>query len=667
MQAGRVRKKQIAPSVLKPDNMRNVRTSVLWGMASSALIFSACTHAKAPAPIAVQTVSSSGCARTHGGGAARLAPNRASAPIALAQAQPAAGREARVIAYIADADEPTLHTVDLAGPTEIAATPLVGRGEHVLVLGDGRVAVTLRASNAIQVLEPSVDEESALETRCLVGTPVEPIALATTPDDRTLVVTTGWSHTLGAYDAETLAPKFEASLPRDPRSAIVADDGTRAFVAHVVGARMSVVDLATPEHAVRSIDLSARATVEESPDNPALKGCQGFALAKVTSENGTEDGKLARMVDRVFAPMVSVNSGEGLTESSGYGPDGPSEISEVAVVDSGAERALTRIVRAPTAASSEPACLLPRAAAYDDGALYVTCLGIDALLKLDARGVDPARSELRRWHVAAGPTGVAVDHAGARAVVWSQFDREVAVVGTKSGAPPARLALGRQSAGITANVALGRRLFHQVGDARISSDGRACASCHPDGREDALTWSTPDGARQTPMLAGRLSQTAPYGWLGASNGVKDHLKKTFERLGGEGLPNGDLGALIDYVSTMTPPIAPVVLATIDRQRLVERGRALFESAETGCSNCHDQSRDFTDGMRHSVAALRVDKEGEAFDTPSLHFVSGTAPYFHDGRYKTLDDVLTAPDHAMGTSTRLGRPDRAALVAYLETL
>ena len=587
--------------------------------------------------------------------------------MALAKGSSAAGREARVIAYIADGDEPTLHTVDLAGPTEIAVTPLVGRAEHVLVLADGRVAVTLRASNALQILEPNVDEESALETRCIVGTPVEPIALATTPDDRTLLLTTGWSHTLSAYDADTLAPTFETSLPRDPRSAVVADDGTRAFVAHVVGARMSVVDLTTPAHAVRSIDLAARATADESPYNPMLKGCQGFALAKVGGEEGTADMKLARMVDRVFAPMVSVNSGEGLAESSGYGPDGPSEISEVAVIDAGAERALTRIVRAPNGASSEPACLLPRAAAYDDGALYVTCLGIDALLKLDARGVDPSRSELRRWHVAAGPTGVAVDHEGGRAVVWSQFDREIAVVGTKSGAPPVRLALARQSAGITANVALGRRLFHQVGDARISADGRACASCHPDGREDALTWSTPDGARQTPMLAGRLAETAPYGWLGASGGVKDHLKKTFERLGGEGLPNADLGALIDYVATMTPPITSVAVTPSDKQKLVDRGRTLFESADTGCGTCHDQNRGFSDGTRHSVTARRADQEGDAFDTPSLHFVAGTAPYFHDGRYKTLDDVLTAPDHAMGTSTHLTRPDRAALVAYLETL
>jgi hypothetical protein len=41
-------------------------------------------------------------------------------------------------------------------------------------------------------------------------------------------------------------------------------------VAHVVGARMSVVDLTTPEHAVRSIDLAAHAAGEDS-DNQTLK------------------------------------------------------------------------------------------------------------------------------------------------------------------------------------------------------------------------------------------------------------------------------------------------------------------------------------------------------------------------------------------------------------
>ncbi len=264
--------------------------------------------------------------------------------------------------------------------------------------------------------------------------------------------------------------------------------------------------------------------------------------------------------------------------------------------------------------------------------------------------------------------GVAVDHEGKRAVVWSQFDREVTFVSIEGDEAPARLAVARQSAGITANIALGRRIFHQMGDPHISADGRACASCHPDGREDALSWSTPDGVRQTPMLAGRLADTAPYGWQGNAEKLSDHLKKTFERLGGEGLAKGEVTALVDYIRSMAPPIERALPGDAEKKALVDRGRSLFASTETGCGTCHEASRGFADGARHDVTArAEGGATSEGFDTPSLRFVAGTAPYFHDGRYKTLEDVLVAPDHAMGESTRLSRPDRAALVAYLETL
>jgi cytochrome c peroxidase len=119
---------------------------------------------------------------------------------------------------------------------------------------------------------------------------------------------------------------------------------------------------------------------------------------------------------------------------------------------------------------------------------------------------------------------------------------------------------------------------------------------------------------------------------------------------------------------MTPPRERVLPRGGDHQVLVADGRALFESSATGCSSCHDARRGFSDGLRHQVTTHAHDKGApDGFDTPSLRFVAGTAPYFHDGRYKTLEDVLIAPDHAMGESTRLSRRDRAALVAYLETL
>jgi cytochrome c peroxidase len=59
--------------------------------------------------------------------------------------------------------------------------------------------------------------------------------------------------------------------------------------------------------------------------------------------------------------------------------------------------------------------------------------------------------------------------------------------------------------------------------------------------------------------------------------------------------------------------------------------------------------------------------GLGFDTPSLRFIRGTAPYFHDGRYPTLEALLEDPTSTMGHADTLSVQDRAALAAYLRTL
>jgi cytochrome c peroxidase len=78
-------------------------------------------------------------------------------------------------------------------------------------------------------------------------------------------------------------------------------------------------------------------------------------------------------------------------------------------------------------------------------------------------------------------------------------------------------------------------------------------------------------------------------------------------------------------------------------------------------------RNYTDGLSHVLGHLRSDESRSDFDTPSLRFVASTAPYFHDGRYATLHDVLTDPRHRMGHVESLTNDDARALEAYLRTL
>jgi len=540
-----------------------------------------------------------------------------------------------------------VRTVDLASRVEIAVTPLDGVPGQLLVTSDGLVLVALRTASAVAVLEPAEDPTAPLEPRCLVAAPTEPTGLALTPDGARLLVISRWGHALTAYETGTLATAFTVALPRDPVAVLASSDGTRAFISHVTGTRLSVVDLQA--RSARQIDLHQI----EKPQSLLSKVVhwstgQGYTLARTSS-------------GRIFAPEILANPSPVLGEATtGYGPGGnPAQIGDIAVLAEADERLETT----PVLDFRDHAdCLLPRAAAVDEKSdrLLVACLGVDAILAYDAKAKNPHLAPIRRWKVASGPTGIAVDEAGRRAVVWSQFARTMSLLPLDQATPVA-FTLPAHAAPLEATLALGRRLFHAAGDERIAGDGRACASCHPDGRDDGFTWSTPDGPRQTPMLAARLADTAPYGWNGANVDLKGHVHHTFRRLFGHGLEPGDSAALLAYVRRMSVPFARAALTPE-----AVRGEAIFHSAETACATCHADART-ADGASHDVQSRIKGDKSAGFDTPSLRFLGQSAPYFHDGRYATLADLLRGVDGTMGHTAHLDERDQRALEAYLEAL
>jgi DNA-binding beta-propeller fold protein YncE len=604
------------------------------------------TAEAAPAPSAPR------CARRRPGvGAVRAGASRRGGATALAKLG------ASTIAYAADADDDAIHTVDVDRAVEIAVTPLGGSPAELLVLADGRVAATLSDTNRVVVLEPGERADAPLETLCDAAMPSEPWGLAASPDGARLVVTSAWARALSVLDAGSLDLVRRVRLEREPRGVLVEGDGRRAFVSHLVGGRMSVVDLADPGAPVHAIDL-------RPTDARGEPGTQGYALVDVEVEPGAPG--------RILAPLTSVDPGKPVASSTYGGTiETLTTLPMVSVVDPVAERVLGG-TRRVNATEHRRGCLLPRAADVTPaGTVLVACRGIDALLELDGRSLDPSALERRRFAVPAGPSGVAVDAARGRAVVWSQFARELSVVDlAASPADVVRIPVARRATPRMGPVEeRGRALFHATDDPRISRDGRACASCHPEGREDALTWSTPEGPRQTIMLAGRISGTAPYGWFGKHRSVREHVTHTLARLGGAGLSGpadrADLDALLAYVSAMRPPSLAGAAEDAGHAALAEQGRAVFLDPAVGCARCHLDGG--TDQAAHDVKSGNVDEASLRFDTPSLRFVGGTAPYFHDGRYATLEELLEKSDGKMGHTQNLPRADLRALVAYLEDL
>jgi len=189
------------------------------------------------------------------------------------------------------------------------------------------------------------------------------------------------------------------------------------------------------------------------------------------------------------------------------------------------------------------------------------------------------------------------------------------------------------------------------------------------------TWTGIGYPRQTPMIAGRVSAPGPYGWHGESSDLQARI------IAGFGLHRwltSDSRAeqrraradhLVKFLREgLVPPARPRRELTEEEQR----GKTIFESATAQCSRCHVPSTEFTDRMPIPLGPSPLlpgfaKEENAAFKTPSLLYVAGTAPYFHDGRYDSLSALVEKNADRMGKTSHLSAEEKKALVAYLETL
>jgi len=256
----------------------------------------------------------------------------------------------------------------------------------------------------------------------------------------------------------------------------------------------------------------------------------------------------------------------------------------------------------------------------------------------------------------------------------------------------------------------------------------ACATCHVEGRTDAVTWRFLEGPRDTPSNAGGVTQTGFLLRTADRRAVTDYWQTIDDEQGGSfssPSPDGgkmettfqafveDLQDLQMYVNFAIPlPVPP----TTD-PALVAMGAAIFNSADVGCRSCHSGLA-FTDSgeanpsliledkvLLHDVGSCNTgvfpdvnhtDEDGNprypcavpaggvcadptdcvGFDTPTLRGVASSAPYLHDGSAPTIRDVLiklkgsadgvTGAGH-MGDITGLTDAQIDALVEYVRSL
>jgi cytochrome c peroxidase len=235
-------------------------------------------------------------------------------------------------------------------------------------------------------------------------------------------------------------------------------------------------------------------------------------------------------------------------------------------------------------------------------------------------------------------------------------------------------------------VALGRQLFF---DERLSIDGtKSCYSCHvcehglTDGLPKAIGAGNKQLPRSSPTLwnigyhkefywdgrSGSLEAQAMAAWKGGNMGVgektgeiaakinalqgyKAQFQKVFQS---DATPENMMKAISAYERTIISGDT-----AWDRWKAGDntaismsayRGWNIFQAIR--CNNCHDGVL-FTDQQYHNIGIGMDQKEPDpgrgkvtnkpedtgAFKTPTLRDIARSAPYFHDGSAKTLEEAV----------------------------
>jgi hypothetical protein len=306
------------------------------------------------------------------------------------------------------------------------------------------------------------------------------------------------------------------------------------------------------------------------------------------------------------------------------------------------------------------------------------------------------------------PTGAAL-FAGAALLISSVFLLlgTVALGATPSGVLPLGTDLGdgafeRPREVFRSEAAGGHKSYMVVlGDVAFSSPkllggparqaGISCSTCHVNGSTNPLLYipelsSRPGNFDTTshlfnpktddqvldpltiPSLRG-AHLLAPYGHDGRTLSLRDFIRNVVvnEFAGEEPAPE-ILDALVIYVEDIDfvpnrrlGPGGRLVGQSTSAERHGERlfNKPFPHDSTLSCAGCHQPGEAFVDHRQHDVGS------GGLFKTPTLRNANFNAPYFHDGRFASYEQVVAYFDRTF--SLGLPKRDRSDLVAYLRAI
>ena len=592
---------------------------------------------------------------------------------------------------------------------------------QLLLSRDGRrLFVACEGTDELLVVDT---QERRVIGRIEVG--LQPFGMVLGPDERRLYVSHRWDNDVAVVDLESMQVERRFPVGDDPHEMLLSPDGKFLFVPNLGTNDLSVIEL-TGETEVKRLSMgTAPFGLALSRDGRRLYVSSQYPIPmpfRTPSVLELTVVDVERQFVRERRDLFSTVIGQEVAIT----PDGhfvatalefpknlipETQLYQGWMVTYGIALTETR-PRGRTAylLIDEPNLYFadPYGVAFtpDGRYLYISSSGVDvvtvvdmekvyAVLKVEEGEIGLSDEQIRQYgrhlglsseYVVAriptgsNPKGLAVSPDGKWVYVANRLDDSITVIDVERQQAVEGISLGGPD--LVTQLRRGAKLFNF---ASISFQKQlSCNTCHPENSVDGLVYDIAvDGGMGRNLVDNLtmrgIAETAPFKWTGKNPNLQRQegpraAQLFFRTHGFEPEENEEIVRFIESIPRRPNRYRQADGKLNEFQKL---GKDMFERefdnlgryipVGNRCITCHPLPFG-TDNRIHDVGVKNYHDWHGDFNTPHLTNVYERAPYMHDGRCYSLEEIWTRlnPDDAHGVTNDMTKDQLNALIEYTKT-
>lgn len=599
--------------------------------------------------------------------------------------------------YVSDSTADSIVVIDTAKGAKTAEWPVGDEPRGIVLSPDGKTLyVALAKENAVAIVSTA---SGKVAKKIQVGH--TPYGLALAPKASRLYVCNRMEDTVSMVDLAAGAEKWRVKAVREPMFCAVTPDESTVLIANALpvgpatesktGAIISIVDKEGKTGS--KIQLPGGSTncreITVSPDGKwayVVHGVSRFQVPTTQLERGWMNTAALSVIDIAnrahYGTMLldSIDLGAADPYGAALTQDGtelwvtfsgPHEVAKIEIarlVEMLGGKIPDKYAKPIGSANTNPWTSIKK----DPKTRYKLVNDLMAMYFAELITRWPSTGKRYLWKpdldlsFGKSPRCLAISPDKKKVYLPNYYGGTVTVLETERGKLVQTIKVGEQPPLTMARK--GEIIFH---DAQLCfQHWQSCSTCHPDARMDGLRWDLLNdgmGNHKRTRILVKSHETSPVMSLGVRARAEVGVRAGFRFILFAVVPEETAAAVDAYLKSLEPEPSPY-LVNGKLSAEAARGKAIFDG-KARCIDCHT-GKLYTDQKPYDVGTQGLyDRDQKEFYTPKLIELHRGAPFLHDGRAATIEDIFTKfnTKDKHGVTSKLSKKELADLVAYLKSL